>query len=158
MKRIQKIQFAGWFWTIWGILAFAACQPSNTVIRLQVENGQPAEEITLMTKDSIYVQPLNAEHAAEFVLPGEFEPAYGAFFLRESHILLYIEPGKDFDVSAAFVDNKLVPAFSGEGAGKNQYLNDEDLRYTPDFKADEATFLAALEKRWQAIRVTVMPQ
>ena len=151
MKRIQKIQFAGWFWTIWGILAFTACQPSHTLIRLQLENGQPAEEITLMTKDSIYVQPLNAEHAVEFVLPGEFEPAYGAFFLRESHILLYIEPGKDFDVSAAFVDNKLVPAFSGEGAGKNQYLNDEALRYTPDFKADEATFLAALEKQLDSL-------
>lgn len=82
-----------------------------------------------------------------FTLAGQFSPAYGAVFFNDSHLVLYIEPGKSFDISVKEEGSQIIPAFTGKGAGKNRYLNSEDLRYTPDFELNESEFIAALDKR-----------
>ena len=41
----------------------------------------------------------------------------------------------------------MIPAFTGEGAKKNEYLNSPALRFSPDYKLEEAEFLASLDEQ-----------
>ena len=38
------------------------------------------------------------------------------------------------DVSVKFEGRRMIPAFTGEGAKKNEYLNSPALRFNPDYK------------------------
>ena len=46
---------------------------------------------------------------------------------------------------------KAVPTFSGEGAKKNQYLNNTDFSFTPDYKLSETEFAASLDKQLEKL-------
>jgi len=130
------------------LLILAACNRNTpTIVRFHIESEQLPEEVVLMTKDSIYTETPDAGRSVGFTLAGQFSPAYGAVFFNDSHLVLYIEPGKSFDISVKEEGSQIIPAFTGKGAGKNRYLNSEDLRYTPDFELNESEFIAALDKR-----------
>lgn len=141
------------------MLVFAACsRNSNTVVRLYADGLPLRSTPVLMTKDSIYTLRPDSMQSVTYTLPAAFEPAYGALFLDDSHVLLYVEPGKNFDVSVEMKDGKLIPTFTGEGAAKNSYLNSDTLRYTPDYTLDEAAFIAALDARLEKLHTFVNRQ
>ena len=75
-------------------IALVSCNTgSETSISFHVEDTQLYPEAVLMTKDSIYKQALTSNNSTTFTLPEKFEPAYGAMFFGQKHVLLYIEPG-----------------------------------------------------------------
>ena len=76
-------------------IALVSCNTgSETSVSFHVEDTQLYPEAVLMTKDSIYKQALTSNNSTTFTLPEKFEPAYGAMFFGQKHVLLYIEPGK----------------------------------------------------------------
>ena len=40
----------------------------------------------------------------------------------------------------------MIPAFTGEGAKKNEYLNSPALRFSPDYKLEEAEFFGLFRR------------
>ena len=129
-------------------IALVSCNTgSETSVSFHVEDTQLYPEAVLMTKDSIYKQALTSNNSTTFTLPEKFEPAYGAMFFGQKHVLLYIEPGKSFDLSVKMEGEKAIPTFSGDGAKKNQYLNNTDFSFTPDYKLNETEFAASLDKQ-----------
>lgn len=133
------------FWAVIAI-AFASCsRTSDTIIRFHSEGSPLRSTPILMTKDSTYTLPIDSTQSVVYTLPAVFEPAYGALFLDDSHVLLYIEPGKGFDVTIKMEEGKPIPTFTGKGAGKNRYLNNDSLHYTPDYNLTEAEFMTSLD-------------
>lgn len=59
------------------------------------------------------------------------KPGYATVVLGRMQVPVYVEPGKSFDVSVKFEGRRMIPAFTGEGAKKNEYLNSPALRFNP---------------------------
>lgn len=134
------------------VMMFLSCgRTTDTRIRVHVDGIQLQSSPVLMTKDSLYQLTLDSSNSSEVVLPAEFEAAYGALFLDRKHVLLYVEPGKGFEVSVKMNDYQLEPSFSGDGAKKNQFLNDKSLITVSDFKLNEEEFAAALDQEWAKV-------
>ena len=140
-------------------IALVSCNTgSETSVSFHVEDTQLYPEAVLMTKDSIYKQALTSNNSTTFTLPEKFEPAYGAMFFGQKHVLLYIEPGKSFDLSVKMEGEKAIPTFSGDGAKKNQYLNNTDFSFTPDYKLNETEFATSLDKQLEKFEKNLAAQ
>ncbi|WP_065218989.1 MULTISPECIES: TlpA family protein disulfide reductase [Butyricimonas] len=133
-------------------IALVSCnKTSQTSVKFHVEDNQTYPEAVLMTKDSIYKQSLDPANSTTFTLMEKFEPAYGAMFFGQRHVILYLEPGKSFDLSVKIEGRNAIPTFTGDGAKKNQYLNHTDFSFTPDYKLNETEFAASLDKQLEKL-------
>lgn len=136
--------------------AFLACRKdAETIVRLHVEGERPAVAPALITKDSTYHAEWRADNSVEFVLPKEAKHSYAIFFLGESNVFGFIEPGKDFEVSVKFEGGEAKPTFSGKGAEVCRFVNSGAARFTPDYKLEEAEFLASLEENVKKMHAEV---
>lgn len=147
-KWIHKIAMNG-LAAVAGMAALTGCQPATTTVQVRVNGFQPQYAAVLMTKDSTYRQEFDANQAATFVLPGKFEKAYGAFYIDNAPVLLYVEPGAGFEATVTRAGDELQATFTGEGAPKNTYLHDTALYHAPDPKLEEADYIAAMDKELQ---------
>ena len=139
-------------------IALVSCNTgSETSISFHVEDTQLYPEAVLMTKDSIYKQALTSNNSTTFTLPEKFEPAYGAMFFGQKHVLLYIEPGKSFDLSVKWREKSNTDIFRG-WSKKNQYLNNTDFSFTPDYKLNETEFAASLDKQLEKFEKIWQPR
>ncbi|MDE7073904.1 MAG: TlpA family protein disulfide reductase [Odoribacter sp.] len=126
------------------IATLLSCRKSaETIVRLHVDGGLDVEP-ALITKDSTYQSALGADNSVEFCLAENVRPDYVIFFLGETNLLGYVEPGKSLELSVSFEDGNAKPVFSGEGAEICRFLNSGVSRFTPDYKLEEAEFLASL--------------
>ncbi len=132
------------------LMGLASCvRTSDTVIRFQAEGLELQTAPVLVTRDSAYSLPMDSTHSMTFTLPAAFEPAYASLSIGDSSLLLYLEPGKHFNISLKMEDSGLTSVFTGKGSLKNQYLNSDKLDFAPDYNLDEADFLAALDAQWE---------
>lgn len=126
------------------MLAAAACTTApKTTVNIHLE-GAKISKAALSTQDSTYSFTTDSTGSALITLAENAKAGYASVRFGRAQIPVYIEPGKSFDMSVKFEARKITPTFTGEGAAKNEYLNTPANNY-PDFKADEATFIKALE-------------
>lgn len=130
------------------IMALMSCNnASKTTVRVHLDKPQGEIKPQLITKDSTYVMALDSTNTALFVMAENLKPGYATVVLGRMQVPVYVEPGKSFDVSVKFEGRRMIPAFTGEGAKKNEYLNSPALRFNPDYKLEEAEFLASLDEQ-----------
>ena len=130
------------------IMALMSCNnASKTTVRVHLDKPQGEIKPQLITKDSTYVMALDSTNTALFVMAENLKPGYATVVLGRMQVPVYVEPGKSFDVSVKFEGRRMIPAFTGEGAKKNEYLNSPALRFSPDYKLEEAEFLASLDEQ-----------
>lgn len=131
------------------MLAVMSCnQAPQTTVKVHVEGGQANVKPKLVTKDSTYVMALDSTNSVVFTMAENIQPGYANVQYGRINIPVYIEPGKSFEATIKIEGRQVTPAFTGEGAKKNEYLNSEAFRsFYPDFKLDEAAFIAALDAR-----------
>ena len=102
-----------------GIAALTGCQPATTTVQVRVSGFQPQYAAVLITKESTYRQEFDANQAATFVLPAKFEKAYGAFYIDNAPVLLYVEPGAGFEATVTKagdeIQAKVVKTDDGDG-------------------------------------------
>ncbi|MDE7373929.1 MAG: TlpA family protein disulfide reductase, partial [Odoribacter sp.] len=116
-------------------------------MQLRIESDENYSEAALLLKDSLYRQPLDAANITVFTLPEKFEPALGAVFFGDKHVLIYMEPGKNTDITVQINGNTVIPVFSGKYARENSYLNEKQAAFSPDYKLNEADFATSLERQ-----------
>lgn len=128
------------------LLAVVSCKTTpETVVTIHVKDGSADVDIQLYVPDSTYKVTLDSTGSASVKLADGINAEYGELRYGRTGLLLYIQPGKSFDVSLDFEGKKMIPEFTGEGAGINVFLNKRhggDL----DFKAEEAQFIQSLEE------------
>lgn len=131
------------------ILAVMSCNNApKTTVSLHVDGAKADVKAMIVTTDSVYVMTSDSAGSfGEVVLAENLKPGYASLRYGRTPVLMYVEPGKSFEVSLKLDGRRLVPTFMGEGAKKNDYLNAEVFHAAPDFKAEEAAFIASLEKR-----------
>lgn len=134
------------------LLALAtSCQKSETHVQLRIEGNETYPEAALLLKDSLFRQPLDAANTTVFMLPEHFDATFGAAFFGQKHVLLYMAPGENINITVNMDGNKAVPVFFGKGAKKNRYLNETDFSFKPDYRLNEADFAASLENHLQQL-------
>ena len=135
------------FITVAMVIMATSCQNTATQVQLRIEADENYPEAALLLKDSLYRQPLDAANTTVFALPEKFEPALGAVFFGDKHVLIYMEPGKNTDISVQINGNTVIPVFAGKYARENNYLNEKQAAFSPDYKLNEADFAASLERQ-----------
>lgn len=135
------------FITVAMVIMATSCQNTATQVQLNIEADENYPEAALLLKDSLYRQPLDAANTTVFALPEKFEPALGAVFFGDKHVLIYMEPGKNTDISVQINGNTVIPVFAGKYARENNYLNEKKAAFSPDYKLNEADFAASLERQ-----------
>lgn len=132
------------------ILAVMSCKKtSETVVTIHVKGGKAEVSTQLYTVDSTYKVELDSTGSASVKLADGINAGYGELMYGRTGLLLYIQPGKNFDISLNFEGKKMTPEFTGEGAGINDFLNKRHGGQ-PDFKAEEAQFIQSLEEMEKA--------
>ena len=130
------------------IMALMSCNnASKTTVRVHLDKPQGEIKPQLITKDSTYVMALDSTNTALFVMAENLKPGYATVVLGRMQVPVYVEPGKSFDVSVKFEGRRMIPAFTGEGSKKKEFLNSPALRFSPDYKLEEAEFLASLDEQ-----------
>ena len=133
-----------------GIALLSCGRETGLRIRVHVDDdamrGLP---LALTTQDTIYQMTLDSTSSAVILLPGNFKPTYGKLLVGNLSRLLYVrvflEPGGELQLSA---DSQGKWTFSGSRVKENQFLNNDSLFTVPDYKLDEAEFIAALDEEW----------
>ena len=129
------------------LAAMSCATAPKTVVSVHVEGTQLPESVKLITTDSTYSVALDSTGSAEIALADACQAGYATFQLDYIPVPAYIEPGKSFDLDLKVEGYTLTPTFTGEGAAKNIYLNENVLgRGSLDFKAEEAPFIESLKK------------
>ena len=130
------------------LLVFISCNRfSGTEIRLHVKDVTGDDKPKIVTSDSVYQVALDSTGIAIFMLPEGQEPGYATLQYKEAFLLLYVEPGKGFDIELEVDGEGVISHFTGKGAKKNGYLNRDafqDQHFLPDFKMSEAEFIISL--------------
>ncbi|MDE5610426.1 MAG: TlpA family protein disulfide reductase [Odoribacter sp.] len=129
------------------VIMATSCKNTGTQVQLRIESDENYSEAALLLKDSLYRQPLDAANITVFTLPEKFEPALGAVFFGDKHVLIYMEPGKNTDITVQINGNTVIPVFSGKYARENSYLNEKQAAFSPDYKLNEADFATSLERQ-----------
>ena len=140
-------------------MILASCHRTpETIVNLHMDGPRQNTEVVLMTKDSNYVITLDSTNTASFILSEKIKPGYAVMYMDDRHILTYVDPGKSFNITARIDGTQIISTFNGAGAAKSQYLNHSVPQFTPDFKLNEADFIASLDKKWQKMDSTLMAQ
>jgi len=139
------------------MLAIVSCAPTpKTTVKLHIDGKQGEASPMVVTKDSTYRAALDSAGTAVFVLAENLKPGYAQVKYGRVVLPVYVENGKSFDVSILIEGRQVTPKFSGEGAKKNDYLNNKALqRFFPDFKLGEEEFMAALDKQKESFYATL---
>ncbi len=138
------------FWLVFLLLCGGCNKAPRTVVSFHVDGAWREAKVTLTTPDSVYCLTLDSTRSAMLVLPSEVKGGYGSLNYGRLCVPVYIEAGKDFDLALQFEERYAVPYFTGEGARKNEYLNQDWVRkFKPDFRVDEASFLQILQEQEQ---------
>lgn len=135
------------FFVILIVVLMSCNNVSKTTVRVHLDNPQGEIKPQLITQDSTYVMALDSTNTALFVMAENFRPGYATVLLGRMQLPVYVEPGKSFDVSVKFEGRRMIPTFTGEGAKKSEYLNSAVLQFNPDYKLEEAEFLASLDEQ-----------
>lgn len=130
-------------------LAVMSCNSaSKTTVGIHVDGAKDDVKAAVVTKDSTYIVALDSTGSAVVTLAENLKPGYATLNYGRVQFPVYVEPGKSFDASIKIEARKVDVNFTGEGAKKNEYLNNKSMqRFYPDFKADEAGFLAGLKEQ-----------
>lgn len=130
-------------------LMFSCDDVPRTTVGIHVKGERVETDPVIYTKDSIYTLQLDSAGSATVTLPDHFKAGYGELGYGRARLLLYLEPGKSFDLSMSFEGKKMTPEFSGEGARTNEYLCKRH-NVLPDFKVSEEEFIRMLEDQESA--------
>lgn len=141
MIRFSFISVFAWF--------LVACNGTpETIVSVHVEGAKPETPVKMMTGDSLYTGTLDSLGMVKFILAKDIKPGYAKIGYARKAIPVFIEPGKGFDLSLKTEGRRIMPVFTGEGASKNDYLNNERLYAgRPDFKENEDDFIKALAEQ-----------
>lgn len=134
-----------WYWVGLAIVAMACT--SKTTVSVQTAGQAYPEGISLQTRDSIYTLTPDANGVTSVVL-ADVQPDYATLRCGKMPVLVYVEPGKSFELSFKEEENNGLPVFTGEGAVKNNYLNSQPFHNIQvDYKLDESAFVKTLEEQ-----------
>lgn len=130
-------------------LVFSCDDAFRTTVGIHVKGERVENDLLIYTKDTVYTLQLDSTGFATVTLPDNFKAGYGELSYGRARLLLYLEPGKSFDLSMSFEGKKMIPEFSGEGARTNEYLSKRH-NVLPDFKVSEEEFIRMLEEQESA--------
>lgn len=134
-------------WCLVGLAIVAMACTSKTTVSVQTAGQAYPEGISLQTRDSIYTLTPDANGVASVVL-ADVQPDYATLRCGKMPVLVYVEPGKSFELSFKEEENNGLPVFTGEGAVKNNYLNSQPFHNIQvDYKLDESAFVKTLEEQ-----------
>lgn len=134
-------------WCLVGLAIVAMACTSKTTVSVQTAGQAYPEGISLQTRDSIYTLTPDANGVTSVVL-ADVQPDYATLRCGKMPVLVYVEPGKSFELSFKEEENNGLPVFTGEGAVKNNYLNSQPFHNIQvDYKLDESAFVKTLEEQ-----------
>lgn len=133
------------FISLWVLLMISCDHSSQTIVGIHIE-GMPTDAVgQMILKDTVYEVTFDSLHTARIVMAENFQPGYVTFRYNGIKVPMYVEPGKSFEADLKIENFRVMPAFSGDGAKKNEYLNNKLFRdFAPDYKADEDAVIADL--------------
>lgn len=130
-----------------GLILTAIACTSPTTVSVQTAGQSYPEGITLQTKDSVYTLSIDANGITSVVL-SDVQSGYAILYCGKMPVQVYLEPGKNFELSLEEEECGVKAFFIGEGADKNNYLNSPPFRNVQiDYKLDEAAFIKAIENQ-----------
>lgn len=129
------------------LAAMSCATAPKTVVSVHVEGTQVPENVKLITTDSTYSVALDSTGSAVIALADACQAGYATFQLGYFPVPAYIEPGKSFDLDLQIEGYTVNPTFTGEGAAKNIYLNENAIGNSSfDYRMEEAPFIESLKK------------
>lgn len=137
-------------WSIYAILfsmVTECCQTPVTGIRMHVKGLMEKDStVSIITRDSTYTTHLNKTCYATLTLDNRQKADYAIFRYHGISVPIYIEPDKNLEIFLEFEDWEIEVKFAGNGASKNEYLNNKTLReFYPDYKTDEVGIIQSLQ-------------
>ena len=140
----------------WGIciillsMVTACYRTPVTGVRMHVEGLMENDSaVSVITRDSVYTAYLDETKSAVLTLDCRREADYAVFRYHGVSVPVYIEPGKNLEIFLKIENWEMEVRFAGDGAPKNEYLNNKTLReFYPDYKTDEAGIVQSL-KAWE---------
>lgn len=133
------------------VLIVISCESSSDMtVGIRIKGVAEDEVFVLQLSDSTYNVMPDSTGYAMITLAENVRGGYGFLAGGGMRVPLYIEPRKSFDLFLSVGEREATAEFSGEGAKKNEYLNNRIFtNFLPDFSAEEQVFVDSLEKRLQ---------
>lgn len=136
---MKKLMFA-----VAGVILCAACQRKEVTMRITVKDKTPDSVYVYLPETDTILAP-GTDGQATVTLPVK-EAQYGMIQYKWKKSPVYLEPGKDLNVTWDMTPSALTVAFEGENADKNNFINGKEMEgpVMGDFRRPEDELLGQL--------------
>ncbi len=126
------------WYCIFLLAVFSCRQDLQTTVYVVQEKSKAGTKVKLVLSDTVYDAMVDSTGSALFRLVPGFRAAYADLYYERGIITLYVEEGKNLQVSR---DEAKGWQFYGESGAINHYLNSERVRgFRMDCKPEETAF------------------